>query len=400
MVLIEAIRDATWLTPERARAWCRILALTTALVVAGGLVWALFADRPVDPLGRPIGTDFLSFQAAAELALGGHPAGAYDPALHQAAQERVLGSPYAGGYLAFFNPPPFLLLVTPLATLPYMPALALWLVVTGTAYARAIGRLLPARSAVLAPFAFPAVLANLGHGQNGLLSASLFGFAAAWLDRRPIAAGVALGFLCYKPHLAVLVPVALAAGGRWRSFAAAAATVCGLLVASVLLLGTETWHAWLGQRDLATAALVEGLAGPGKMQSTFAAVRALGGSIVLATTLHGAVFAAVAIVLALVARHADGVTLGALLATASALASPYLFDYDLAILAVPLAVVFAAAQRTVWLPWEKAVLGLCFLLPLSARLISMHMMLPVTPLAVTALFLIVLRRMRAEAVVR
>ena len=42
------------------------------------------------------------------------------------------------------------------------------------------------------------------------------------IDTRPRLAGLLLGLLCYKPHLALLAPVALVAGGHWRTFAAAA----------------------------------------------------------------------------------------------------------------------------------------------------------------------------------
>ena len=47
--------------------------------------------------------------------------------------------------------------------------------------------------------AFPAVLVNIGHGQNGLLTAPLIGGALAVLDRRPIVAGILIGLLAYKP---------------------------------------------------------------------------------------------------------------------------------------------------------------------------------------------------------
>ena len=44
------------------------------------------------------------------------------------------------------------------------------------------------------------------------------------LDRRPVLAGILFGALCYKPHFGMLIPVALAASGRWRAFGAAAAS--------------------------------------------------------------------------------------------------------------------------------------------------------------------------------
>ena len=53
---------------------------------------------------------------------------------------------------------------------------------------------------------------------------------AEFFLRRPVLAGALLGALVIKPHLALLVPFWLAAGGQWRAFAAAAASAAGLLV--------------------------------------------------------------------------------------------------------------------------------------------------------------------------
>jgi len=58
---------------------------------------------------------------------------------------------------------------------------------------------------------------------------------------------VLLGLLCYKPHLALLVPVALAAGGHWRAFGAAAVTVAVVVGLSVALFGVEPWRAYLAE---------------------------------------------------------------------------------------------------------------------------------------------------------
>ena len=38
----------------------------------------------------------------------------------------------------------------------------------------------------------------------------------AWLDRRPVAAGVLIGLLTLKPQLGILFPVMLIASARWR----------------------------------------------------------------------------------------------------------------------------------------------------------------------------------------
>ena len=394
--LVGALRDADFLTAERATAWCRILALAPLLLLAAGATWlVLSGGSPADPSGKPVGTDFINMYGASVAALSGNAAGAYDPAIHHAIQTRVIGvdSP---DYFAFHNPPPYLFAVLPLALLPYIPALLAWIALTGTAYAVVIARIMGDGATRLPLLAFPAVFVNIGHGHNGLLSAALFGAAALCLDRRAVSAGIAIGLLCYKPQLAVLAPVALAAAARWGAFFSAAATVIGLALLSLLAFGVETWNGFTALGALTMDALEQGLAGPGKIQSTFAAVRLFGGSVALAYALHGIVVLVAAVAIARAARRADGLALGAMIAAGGALASPYIYDYDLAILAVPLAYVFREARLSgTFLPWEKTVLGLCFLLPLVARMLSMNLYLPVTPPLVACLLAVVIRRSRA-----
>ena len=62
----------------------------------------------------------------------------------------------------------------------------------------------------------------------------------ALLGRRPVIAGLLLGALVVKPHLALLVPFWLAAGGQWRAFLAAGASALCLLAISWLAFGTGT----------------------------------------------------------------------------------------------------------------------------------------------------------------
>src|SRR6516225_5841230 len=91
--------------------------------------------------------------------------------------------------------------------------------------------------------AFPAVFVNVGHGQNGFVTAALLGGALHWLDRKPWIAGILIGLLAYKPQFGVLIPLALLAGQRWSCIGAATATVAGLIAISLLTLGEGVWHA-------------------------------------------------------------------------------------------------------------------------------------------------------------
>ncbi|WP_225768489.1 glycosyltransferase family 87 protein [Inquilinus sp. Marseille-Q2685] len=160
------LRDAAWLSADRAGAYVRGLAVMLAIVATG---WVALSRDGVTVAGYPLGSDFVSFWAASELALEGRPQAVYEPASHFAVQRMAVPATDES-YYAFFYPPVFLLICLPLATLPYLWSLAAWLGVTGLAYWRCLRALLPQRWAALPILAYPAVLMNAGHGQNGFLS--------------------------------------------------------------------------------------------------------------------------------------------------------------------------------------------------------------------------------------
>ena len=256
------LRDAEWLDAERALAYARILFFFS---FAGALIWIALAQGGIDRAGKPLGTDFVSFWTASELALQGHAADVYNIAAHWGAQRALFGDNVA--YDAFFYPPPYLLICLLLAALPYFWSLAAWLGVTGYAYWRVLRAFVGAHFDALAILAFPAFLVNAGHGQNGFLSAALIGGGALWLDRRPILAGLCFGALIYKPQLAVMIPIALIASRRWTTFAAAAASAAALIAASWMVWGGAVWRAFLAAAPLARASLERNLVGDEKCRA-------------------------------------------------------------------------------------------------------------------------------------
>jgi hypothetical protein len=388
---VATLREADWLGPQRARGWCVVLLLGLLL----GAARTLTGEGLLDPFGKPIGTDFSSFWAASRLALEGRPLLAWDVAAHHDAQKALFGP--EAGYYAFFYPPPFLLACLPLALLPYGWSLAAWLLLTGAAWWRGLRPILPQRWAMLALLGFPAVFVNATHGQNGFLTAALVGAAALALGPRPWVAGLCIGALAVKPHLGIAIPVALLAARRWTAFAASAAGV-GLVVAvATLAFGTEAWRAFLATAPLARETLERGLVEPQKMVSVFAAMRLLGGGLWLAYGVQAVVALAVLATLAwLLRRRPGGVAEMAAVAAATPLCSPFLLDYDLMLLGLPLAFVLAAALREGrFLPWEKLVLLAAFVLPLVSRTIGSATGVPIAPLVTAALFWVVARRVMA-----
>ena len=152
-------------------------------------------------------------------------------------------------------------------------------------------------------------------------------------------AGVLLGLLSFKPHLGVLIPLVLIVSGRWRVIAAATVTTVLLAAASWFAFGSGPWEAFI--RALLTASqstLSEGRTDWWRLQSIFGLVRMLGGGETLAWTLQLVVAGSAAILLCVLWRSRVRFDLKAAgLATGILLATPYIFLYDLVILAVAMA---------------------------------------------------------------
>ncbi len=240
--------------------------------------------------------------------------------------------------------------------------------------------------------AFPAVLSNVGHGQNGFLTAALLGTGALIHERRPWLAGALFGALIIKPHLAILVPIFLLMAGNWRSIIAAALSATGLCLLSLLIFGVSAWQAFFETSEVARAVLSQELVSFAKLQSAFAAIRLVGGSSELAIAGQLVMFALAVGALWIVRRCGAGPANGAAFVCATPLATPFVLDYDLTMLAVPLAWLFARAMREGFLPWERLLLLAGFLLPLFARSVAMTTHISITTLVVSGLMLCVVRR--------
>lgn len=382
-------REANWLTVPRARAYAWIFVVLMGAVAIG---WLAFSHGRVDPLGKLLGTDFASFWAASKLALEGRPAAAYDPAVHGAVQA-ALYEEAPSSYAGFFYPPIYLLYVLPLALLPYLVSLGFWLAATGAACFTALRKFLSPEMPLLAAFAFPAVLSNIGHGQNAFLSTALFGAAILSLKARPLAAGGFVGALAFKPHLGLVWPFALLAARRFKTFAAATATVLALVLLSYLIFGRAIWEAFLRVSPLARQALESDLVGAEKMASVFAAVRLVGGGVTLAYAAQAlAALIAIGMLIRVLLRSPKSPAEGPAIVCAALLATPFLLDYDLMLMAIPLAWLAREGVRTGFRPWEKITLAAGFLLPLLSRSIAMVAGVPVAPLVIAALYAMILKR--------
>jgi alpha-1,2-mannosyltransferase len=396
--LRDILRGGAWLRRGRIRLVAALVLIASA---AGLLYLVVTANGLIDAQGRPLGTDFSNVYAAGTYVLDGDPEAPFDLSRQHAREQDIFGK--ATPFYGWHYPPFFLFVAAVLALLPYGLALALWQAVTLGLYLLTIRSILRTslRNAgrasldwLLPALAFPAVLINVGHGQNGFLTAALLGAALVKLNRAPVLAGILLGLLAYKPQFGLMIPIALAAGGRWRAFAAAAATVAALAVATTFAFGPQVWQAFLDStRFTRLVALEQGDTGWYKIQSVFAWVRMWGGSIALAYALQGALIGALAGALIWLWRSAAPYPVkAAALCLAAILATPYSFDYDMMVLAPAIAFLAANGLKRGFGPWEKTALAGLWLAPLLARSVAHLTLIPLGVPAMLAMFVLLLRR--------
>ena len=438
--LLEALRGGDWVTRERMR----LVALAVLAASVLGFGWLVAtSDGLNDVKGRPLGTDFANVYAAGSYVLDGQPTLPFDPPTQHAREQRIFGAktPFYGWHY----PPFFLFLAAPLALLPYTLALAVWQGVTFALYLWAIftivamspasrfalrrgGRFAqqpglrsddsaaydphPTASPSPAPLqgepastglwlllaaAYPAVFVNLGHGHNGFLTAALIGSALLLLDRRPLIAGILFGLLAYKPQFGLMIPLVLAATGRWRTVASAAATVAALAALTTLAFGVEVWSAFLASTRFTRVVVLEhGDTGWHKIQSIFSWVRMWGGSIPLAYALQAIATLVVAGLLAWIWRsRVDFAFKAAALAIAAILATPYSLDYDLMVLAPAIAFMAAHGLRHGFAPYERTMLAALWLVPLIARSFAQATLLPLGVPAMLLTFALIVARTAA-----
>lgn len=391
---LNTLSTGGWLTRERMR----LVALAVLVASAIGAIYLIAtADGLIDRFGHPIGTDFTNVYAAGTYVLEGLPSAPFDPKLQYARELAIFGA--ATPFYGWHYPPFFLGLAALLALLPYPLALALWQGVTLALYLWAMRAVVGTndRLWLLLALAFPAVFINLGHGHNGFLTVALFAAALLALDRKPVLAGILFGCLAYKPQFGLLIPLALAADGRWRTFVAAAATVVLCVLATTLAFGPDIWLAFLDSTDFTRTVILEsGDTGWYKIQSVFSWVRMWGGPVTLAYALQGAVTLVVAAALiwlwrgnASFPRKAAALLIGTLLAT------PYSLDYDLMLLAPAIGFLAADGFARGFGGYEKSLLAILWIVPLITRAIAEATLIPLAVPAMLCAFVMILLRSNA-----
>jgi alpha-1,2-mannosyltransferase len=311
------------------------------------------------------GRDFVNVWTSGTLTLRHQLSILYDVDAYRAFQTGLLGD---GVKWHNYSYPPVTLLYTWLfALLPYPAALAVWLGGTGAFFARSARPYM--REAGLPGWialAAPACLMNLWTGHYGFLIGGLWLSAFHLLPRRPAAAGALIGLMVVKPHLALLLPLVLLVRRDYRAFAAAAATVVGLVGLSVLLFGWQSWVTYL----TGTARLQASMVGDvgtffiTMMPTLTPALATLGVPLPVAGAAQVIVaLGAVALLLKRLPQDPHRAALAA--ATATFLVLPYAFAYDMTVAGLGGLILFRESLSEPHRPSWRLAAGTAALLPIA-----------------------------------
>ncbi len=383
-----------WLNRERLTLYPRIILSGYALCAAALILSAAFSQSGLTDFWEvPLGADFSHYWIASALAQAGHPLTVYQTPEFFAALEAFFKVKYPVPWL---YPPTFLMIVYPLAFLPYPVSLGLWLAGTLAAFLWVVRRIAPHPLTPWLALAFPGTFQNFFNGQNGFLTTALVGGGLGLLNHSPWTAGVLLGLVSYKPHLFALVPLALLAARRWQALAASLATALLLGLASLGLFGPAVWLAFEENLGLAMTLARQGLLPINKLVTIFGGLLQVGAAFSNALIIQAAVMLAAAAAVVYVWRRKISLARQvATLVLATFLFTPYGFSYDLALLALPLAWLGWEGYQTGWQPGEPELLALGWLLPFMTPVLAI-IKCQITPLILTAFLILVVKSSKAR----
>ena len=376
----------------------RVCLYGAAMALFFGIVYGIAVRESfwVVAKGKFLFLDFGIFWGVSHLVEQGQAVLAY--------QSSVISQSIAAGFMGqrpggfgWFYPPTFFLLIWPLAYLKPPLAYMVFMGATGSLYVAAIVKTLPGRATWWGILGFSGLWLNLIVGQNGFLSAGLLGWALYFLKPRPVLSGVFLGLLTFKPHLGILIPVALVLDRQWRCLISATATFVILSGLTVVFFGGGVWEAWLGNFALVR----QNLAQPDptflvKLTSVFVLVRLLGFSEVLA---YASQWVCSLVVLSVVWRvwrsSLSRECKYACLVLAALLVTPYVFEYDLTWIAVAGVWWVRSCEHRRITVMDQVLAVLLWLLPGLVYLTSLtHWVIPV---AQSVLFVTLLHWSRADS---
>jgi Glycosyltransferase family 87 len=265
----------------------------------------------------------------------------------------------SGGSDAFMPwtyPPQFSLLLAPFAFIPTGIAYCLFVATTLSFFLAVLRYIAGSHFVLHLIILLPAMAITLACGQNGFFTAGLIGLVCLFFEERPVLAGLALGLMVIKPHLAVAFAVYAILRRSWTVVATAGAVVLISSAVCTAAFGTRIWTGLLQSVHDSSIFLEQGYYPLFRMISFYAALRTAGLSAWTSFLGQGivAVLALGIVFLARYRRMPVRESLG-LTAMVSVCISPYAYDYDFPIFGIGLAMLLPSLLATAR-EWERGII--------------------------------------------
>jgi alpha-1,2-mannosyltransferase len=238
-----------WLTPNRIRAQAIVLALCLWSVCAIDFATPGLLDRA----GNIKFQDFLPSYISAQLIAQGRAAELYNEQVAADFVHAIVGQPTRVRLPNLYGPQVGLFFL-PLARFSFPVAARIWVTASILIFAGCIFllwrscpnlRSSPATVALCA-IAFPPLFHFFVRGQMSVLVLACFTLAfLAFRADCPRLAGVALGFLIFKPQFLIAIPLVLLLSRAWKPFAGLILSAGAQLIFTRLYFGPAVMHAYL-----------------------------------------------------------------------------------------------------------------------------------------------------------
>jgi len=254
---------ARWLTLRRVRAHAAVLAICLWGVCAADF----FPAGPFDRAANIKFQDFLSFYISGRLIAEHRAVDLYNDDVRREEMFKIVVPPDVVETvspptthtpiqvrLPYLYAPQFALIFVPLSQLKFLDSAGVWVALNLLLYFACIGLVLKGRSKLLqhhgtvflCAIAFPPLFHFFVRGQNSVLvlacfSAALLAFHAQheWL------AGIALGFLIFKPQFLVAIPLVLLLARAWKPVMGLAISASAQLLFARVYFGATVVNAYL-----------------------------------------------------------------------------------------------------------------------------------------------------------
>ncbi len=361
--------------------------------------------------GYPPGSDFWQFWAAARLVLSGMPEGPYQPAAITAAMQDISNITQGVQSSPLYYPPLYLMWLAPFGLLPYFPAYLVFFTVGFLLFLASLYFWCRDWRITSMMLLFFGIHLNLMMGQNGLITAALFGFALYFLERSPLTSGIFFASLFFKPQLCLLIPIVLLAHRDKDVFRYTLLAGLVYMSASIILFGFLPWLDSLSAMTTANGTL-GGMTGLLLRNPSFFAFLRLSGLdgylrdlffsdhvtfLAVAMLFHVILAVGVVGVVVWVWRKSGLLRLKvSALACGTLLVTPFLYEYDQALMVWPILMLTLEALRSRFTWVEIMVLPLAMTWPVLVQKIPQFVGLQLGFVMPVILLTLTLRRVKNE----